>query len=219
MNANETNANNFFRVYSLRIRIALRDRGFEPLYEEDNIYKPGLKCWVYQNTSEFYKTFSEVMDKFCDTKGKGKKAKSFFVANKEVKFRDQEMEEDITFIVHKEWLDNINTLDIDMQDKVIADIIRYGVKLPAQHEDDPDIVSFVNMLKGRIDYSKLKYEQKKQGGLNNGRKKQADDAEIYRLANEGKKNSAEIAEILGVSKSTVDHNIGWKKRNEDGFVF
>ena len=88
MNANETNANSFFRVYSLRIRIALRDRGFEPLYEEDNIYKPGLKCWVYQNTSEFYKTFSEVMDKFCDTKGKGKKAKSFFVANKEVKFRD-----------------------------------------------------------------------------------------------------------------------------------
>ena len=75
-------------MYSLRVRIALRDKGFEPIFEEDNIYKPGLRCWAYQSTSEFYEAFSEVMDKFCDTKGKGKKAKSSFVTNKEVKLRD-----------------------------------------------------------------------------------------------------------------------------------
>lgn len=58
MNTNETD---FFKVYSLRVRIALRKRGFEPLYEEDNVYKPGLKCWVYLNTSEFYEAFSEIL--------------------------------------------------------------------------------------------------------------------------------------------------------------
>ena len=73
MNANETNANNFFRVYSLRIRIALRDRGFEPLYEEDNIYKPGLKCWVYQNTSEFTKLFLKLWISFVIQRERGKK--------------------------------------------------------------------------------------------------------------------------------------------------
>lgn len=130
------------------------------------------------------------------------------------------MAEDITFIVHKEWLDNINALDVSMQDKVIADIIRYGTGIPAEHEDDPVIVSFVNMLKGRIDYSKDKYEQKKQGGKVGGRKKKANDDEICQLAKEGK-TSEEIANILGLSKSTIDHSEGWKRRNENegGFNF
>ena len=41
---------------------------------------------------------------------------------------------------------------------------------------------------------------------------------IYQLAREGKKAS-EIAEILGIGKSTVEHNEGWKNRNKKEFVF
>ena len=72
--------------------------------------------------------------------------------------------------------------------------------------------SFVNILKSRIDFSKNKYEKKVQAGKSAGRKKKVDDDEILCLALGGMK-SAEIAEKLGVSKSTIDHSDGWKRRN------
>ena len=48
-------------VYSLRIRLALRERGFEPLIEMDNIHKPHFKCWQYLNTPDFAEALSEIM--------------------------------------------------------------------------------------------------------------------------------------------------------------
>ena len=52
-----------------------------------------------------------------------------------------------TFIVHKEWLDNIAGLPVEMQDKVIADFVRYGCGLNLEHSEDPVTQSMVNMLK------------------------------------------------------------------------
>lgn len=121
------------------------------------------------------------------------------------------MAQDITFIVHREWLDSIKNLPIEQQDKIIAEFVRYGTDLGLKHPDDALTQSFVNILKSRIDFSKNKYEKKVQAGKSAGRKKKVDDDEILRLALEGMK-SAEIAEKLGVSKSTIDHSDGWKKR-------
>lgn len=121
------------------------------------------------------------------------------------------MAQDVTFIVHREWLDSIKNLPIEQQDKIIAEFVRYGTDLGLKHPDDALTQSFVNILKSRIDFSKNKYEKKVQAGKSSGRKKKADDDEILRLALGGMK-SAEIAEKLGVSKSTIDHSDGWKKR-------
>lgn len=121
------------------------------------------------------------------------------------------MAQDITFIVHREWLDSIKNLPIEQQDKIIAEFVRYGTDLGLKHPDDALTQSFVNILKSRIDFSKNKYEKKVQAGKSAGRKKKIDDDEILRLALGGMK-SAEIAEKLGVSKSTIDHSDGWKKR-------
>lgn len=121
------------------------------------------------------------------------------------------MAQDITFIVHREWLDSIKNLPIEQQDKIIAEFVRYGTDLGLKHPDDALTQSFVNILKSRIDFSKKKYEKKVQAGKSAGRKKKVDDDEILRLALGGMK-SAEIAEKLGVSKSTIDHSDGWKKR-------
>lgn len=121
------------------------------------------------------------------------------------------MAQDVTFIVHKEWLDSIKNLPIEQQDKIIAEFVRYGTDLGLKHPDDALTQSFVNILKSRIDFSKNKYEKKVQAGKSAGRKKKVDDDEILRLALGGMK-SAEIAEKLGVSKSTIDHSDGWKKR-------
>lgn len=121
------------------------------------------------------------------------------------------MAQDVTFIVHREWLDSIKTLPIEQQDKIIAEFVRYGTDLGLKHPDDALTQSFVNILKSRIDFSKNKYEKKVQAGKSAGRKKKVDDDEILRLALGGMK-SAEIAEKLGVSKSTIDHSDGWKRR-------
>ena len=48
-------------VYSLRVRIALHKAGIEPLIEMDNPYKPGLRCWVYEETEKFVTTFSQIL--------------------------------------------------------------------------------------------------------------------------------------------------------------
>lgn len=121
------------------------------------------------------------------------------------------MAQDVTFIVHREWLDSIKNLPTEQQDKIIAEFVRYGTDLGLKHPDDALTQSFVNILKSRIDFSKNKYEKKVQAGKSAGRKKKVDDDEILRLALGGMK-SAEIAEKLGVSKSTIDHSDGWKRR-------
>lgn len=121
------------------------------------------------------------------------------------------MAQDVTFIVHREWLDSIKNLPIEQQDKIIAEFVRYGTDLGLKHPDDALTQSFVNILKSRIDFSKNKYEKKVQAGKGAGKKKKVDDDEILRLALGGMK-SAEIAEKLGVSKSTIDHSDGWKRR-------
>lgn len=126
--------------------------------------------------------------------------------------------EDKTFIVHQEWLENIRGLPVEQQDKIISEFVRYGVGLELEHTDDPVIQAFVNMLKGRIDYSINKYLEKLNASKTAGRKKKINDQQIYDLANQGK-TSSEIASLLDISKSSVDHSEGWRKRNEKDFVF
>ena len=125
--------------------------------------------------------------------------------------------EDVTFIVHSEWLHCIDALPLEQKDKVIAEIIRYGTGFESCYQEDPTITAMVNLVKNRIDFSKDKYAQKVEAGQKTGRKKVADNMQIWKLAhNEGKK-SAEIAAILGCSKSTVDHSEGWIHRHEENY--
>ena len=128
------------------------------------------------------------------------------------------MADNDTFVVHQDWLDSIVGLPIEQQDKIIAEFVRYGTEMELQHSDDPVVQAFVNMLKGRIDASKEAYQKKVEMSKGAGRKKKADSGEIYRLAREGY-TSAEIANTLGMSKSSVDHSEGWKNRKNDQFEF
>ena len=49
-------------IFSLKIRLALRDAGFEPLMETNNQYKPHLKCWVYEETERFQIALDKIME-------------------------------------------------------------------------------------------------------------------------------------------------------------
>ena len=48
-------------IFSLRIRLALRERGIEPIMESPNPYKQGLKCWVYENSQELDQALTLLM--------------------------------------------------------------------------------------------------------------------------------------------------------------
>ena len=39
----------------------------------------------------------------------------------------------VTFVVHKDWLDSIKDLPIEQQDKIIAEFVRYGPEMELQH--------------------------------------------------------------------------------------
>lgn len=122
-----------------------------------------------------------------------------------------------TFIFRGEWLQNIQALPIETQDKIIAEMVRYGTRAEMAHEDDPVVFSLVNMVKGSIDNSIGNYEKKIEMSKTAGRKKTIDDNRVRELALEGK-TAQEIADELGVSKSSIDKNSGWKSRKQE-FVF
>lgn len=91
-----------------------------------------------------------------------------------------------TFIVRGEWLKNIETLPLEMQDKVLAEIVRYGTRRPTQYDNDPIIYSIVNGYKGSIDNTVSDYERKVSMSKNAGRKKKIDDVRVYELARAGR---------------------------------
>ena len=123
-----------------------------------------------------------------------------------------------TFIMRGEWIKNISTLPLEIQDKILAEIVRYGTRQPTQYDDDPVIFSIVNGYKGSIDNTISDYERKKEMSKTAGRKKKIDSEEVYKLSREGK-SSQQIADLLGCSKSTIDHDEGWRQRKNEEFVF
>lgn len=122
------------------------------------------------------------------------------------------------FIMRGEWVDNISTFPIEIQDKILGDIARYGSRKPTQHDDDPIVYSIVNMLKGGIDNSVNEYLKKVGMSQSAGRKKKVSDTEIHKLASEGK-SAEQIAEELGCSLSSVNHSDGWKNRKVKDATF
>ena len=123
-----------------------------------------------------------------------------------------------TFIMREEWVQNISTLPQEIQDKIIAEIVRYGIRWDTVYDDDPIIFSIVNGYKGSIDRSINDYEMKIEMSKTAGRKKKVSDKAIYELAKTGK-TAQEVADELGISKSAIDKSEGWKHRKEEEFVF
>ena len=105
----------------------------------------------------------------------------------------------------------------DIQEKVIAEIVRYGTGRPLEHEDDVMVSMAVNFVKKGIDFSKGKYEEKRLNGVNNGRAKKVNDYEVWKLASQGMTAQA-VANEFGVSKATIDHCRGWKERKNPDFL-
>lgn len=123
-----------------------------------------------------------------------------------------------TFVMRGEWIDNIATLPPEIQDKVLADIVRFGTGRPTLYDDDPIVFSLVNGYKGSMTNTTNEYLKKIEMSKTAGRKKKISDQRVYELAREGK-TAQQVADELGVSKSAIDKSDGWKNRKNDDFVF
>ena len=51
----------FKMIFSLRVMSILKEYGFTPVVETDNITKPGFKCWLYEVTPEFTSALNEIL--------------------------------------------------------------------------------------------------------------------------------------------------------------
>lgn len=122
------------------------------------------------------------------------------------------------FVFYGEWLENIKGLPVEEQMKIVYDMVQYGTGNEPQFQDDPMVMMGLNFVKGAIEKSKQDYINKVNNGNNYGRKRVVNDNEIYNLAKNGM-SSAQISEELGISKSSVDHSAGWKRRKEKDVEF
>lgn len=48
-------------IFSVRVKRALRELGFEPEWEDNNHNKPGFKCWSYLNTDAFQEALNKIL--------------------------------------------------------------------------------------------------------------------------------------------------------------
>lgn len=49
-------------IYSLRVYIALKERGIEPITTTQNPNKPNFLCWIYERTPELLDALDEILE-------------------------------------------------------------------------------------------------------------------------------------------------------------
>ena len=111
----------------------------------------------------------------------------------------------VNFIFYSDWLDSISALDVDMQNKIIGEWARYACERPLLYKDDPIIFTMANQRFGAIDASKASYQNRVAQGKTGGKKAKIDREKAIELKQSGMYTNQEIADMLGCSKSTIDH--------------
>ncbi len=109
-----------------------------------------------------------------------------------------------SFVFYKNWIADLDRLDVDMQDKVIAELARYGCGMPLAHEDDVIISTLAKQHFGGIDVVKQRYQDKVERSKTGGRPTSIDHKRIRELKSTGQYTAKEIAEMVGCSESTVN---------------
>lgn len=53
--------NEYLIIYTMRLAMALIDKGYAPLSTMPNPNNPRLMCWVFQKTDKFLEDFNELV--------------------------------------------------------------------------------------------------------------------------------------------------------------
>ena len=106
------------------------------------------------------------------------------------------------FVFLADWLDDIKGLDEELQNKIISDIVRYGVGVPEKYENEPYVNAMVSSKRRAIDANKAKYKERQERGEKGGRKKEINERLIWQYAKQGR-TAPDIAALTGYSTSAI----------------
>ena len=119
-------------------------------------------------------------------------------------------------VVMTKWLENLNCTE-EQKKEICYRIVKYGCMEEYVQSDDPAVNMAMDFILPQIDTMQENYESKIAAGQHSGRQTILDAKEIWELARSGMSGTA-IAEQLGVPKTTLYSNIGWKQRRNKEFL-
>lgn len=61
-------------IYSLRVYVGLKERGFIPIATTENPTKPNFMCWIFERSDEFDDALRELMSECKNYKSGGEKS-------------------------------------------------------------------------------------------------------------------------------------------------
>lgn len=115
-----------------------------------------------------------------------------------------------------DWMDsvaNLKGVSKEIKHQIIYDLAYYATHGVKPEVDDPFIALFMEEKMRLIDKNNQKYDSKISYGKTVGRPKMNIEDQVAELVRKGLGRGA-IAEILGVSESTISRCKAWKDRNK-----
>lgn len=120
-----------------------------------------------------------------------------------------------SMIFMKHWLKKIESLTEEQKGEVCYRILVYGLTGEDISPKDPVAKMAYDFIKPQIEQIQKKFKIDQTRGKAGGRPKQISDEQIWDLAHNQGMKGAEIAEKLGIPKTTVYSSEGWRQRKED----
>ena len=118
-------------------------------------------------------------------------------------------------MVMTKWLENLHCTE-EQKKEICYRIIKYGCLEEYVPSEDPVVSVVMDFILPQIDSMQESYEAKIENGHINGRQVGIDPKEVWTMAQS--MTGSAIAELLGVPKTTLYSNIGWKKRKDKDFL-
>ena len=123
-----------------------------------------------------------------------------------------------SMIFMEHWLDKMKDLTEEQKGKVCYCALKYGLLGIDEPPTDPMAEMAYNFIKPQITEIQKKFTTAQNKGHAGGRPKKVNDEQIWDLAHNHRMKGAEIAEKLGVPKTTVYSSSGWRNRDDDIFL-
>ena len=121
------------------------------------------------------------------------------------------------FVVMIKWIDGcIDDLTIDQMKEVAYGVLMYGLYEEQYAPEDAMAKMALKFIFPQIEIMQNAYQRKVSGGENGGKKAKLDPLEVWQLAQQIE-SGAEIARKLGVPKTTLYSNEGWKQRTNKNY--
>lgn len=118
-------------------------------------------------------------------------------------------------VIMRNWLEQVESLCNEEQMKEFCyHLLKYGLYEEYGKTADPAVSMAMAFITPQIDAMQEDYEKKIAAGARGGKACKVDNEKIWKMAKDGI-SGGQIAEELGLPRSTVYSSAGWKARDKD----